>query len=352
MKGLNWFDKFLYFFNCLLAAILLFAYLLPFIPPKSFALLSVLTLGVPFLIIANLLFLLYWLLRLKKQVLLSLIVLLIGFNHLTSVYEFSAEDEVAPNVNNLSFITYNVRQFNQYEWSERIDIPQKISEFIIEEDPDFIAMQEYYKGELTIAESFPHKFIYIQEENAEFGLAILSKYPIIKSGSLDFPTPGNNNAIFADVVVAKDTLRIINVHLQSFGVKPELDELEQNKKRVFMGMGRTFAMQQEQMELVIEMVKKTPHPVVLMGDFNNTAYSYIYREILSLGFNDAYKTEGNGFGRTFDFDYFPLRIDYIMAQEAYFDIIQFETFEVPYSDHFPIKAIIKFNSNGLSEKEG
>ena len=47
MKGLNWFDRFLFLLNILFAVALLFAYLLPYIPPSSFALLSVFSLGVP-----------------------------------------------------------------------------------------------------------------------------------------------------------------------------------------------------------------------------------------------------------------------------------------------------------------
>ena len=50
MKGLSWFNKFLFFLNSIFAGALLFAYLLPFIPPKTFALLSVFSLAVPFFI--------------------------------------------------------------------------------------------------------------------------------------------------------------------------------------------------------------------------------------------------------------------------------------------------------------
>ncbi|MBT8296096.1 MAG: endonuclease, partial [Gramella sp.] len=77
MKNLNLFDKFVFILNSLAATALLFSYLLPLIPPKSFPLLSVLSLGVPVLIILNTFFLVYWILRLKGQVLLSLIVLLL-----------------------------------------------------------------------------------------------------------------------------------------------------------------------------------------------------------------------------------------------------------------------------------
>lgn len=341
MKNLGWFDKFLFILNLLFAAALLFSYLLPYIPPKSFALLSVLSLGVPLLIIANFVFLLYWIFRFKKHFLLPLIVLLLGFNHVTSIYEFSASEVEEISEDDLVLVSYNVRHFNKFNFFEQKNVPEKISAFIKKQDPDIISMQEYYTGELSIADSFPYKYIKLKNETAEFGLAILSKYPIINSGNLDFNTASNNNGVYADIVVRGDTLRIINVHFQSYSVKPNLNNLEkEHSKKVFLGMGKTFVRQQEQMELVIESIKSSPYKVIVMGDFNNTAYSYIYRELTSYGLDDAYKEDGNGFGRSFDFDYFPLRIDYILVDEG-LEVISFETFEIPYSDHFPIRATIQ-----------
>lgn len=342
MRGLNWFDKFLFFLNILFAISLLFSYLLPYIPPSTFALLSVFSLGVPFLIVTNIIFLLFWLFRLRSQAILSLIVLLIGFNHVTSVYEISSGEEEVQGDNVLKVLTYNVRQFNQYGWAEDLDIPDKISDFIKEQDADVVAMQEYYNGELNIARSFPHKYIKLKEKNSEFGLAIFSKYPIIKSGSLDFPTQSNNNAIYADIFKGGDTIRIINVHFQSFGIKPNLQTIEkQHTKRVFLGMGQTFVRQERQMNLVRDLLRETNHKSILVGDFNNTAYSYIYRELRSEGLNDAYKEAGNGFGKTFELNEFlPLRIDFIFPQES-IEILTFATYEVPYSDHYPISASLR-----------
>ncbi|WP_029037029.1 endonuclease/exonuclease/phosphatase family protein [Salinimicrobium xinjiangense] len=342
MRGLNWFDKFLFFLNILFAIFLLFSYLLPYIPPSTFALLSVFSLGVPFLITINVIFLLFWLFRLRIQALLSLIALLIGFNHVTSVYEISSGDEEVQGDNILKVLTYNVRQFNQYGWAEDGDIPEKLSAFIKEQDADVVAMQEYYNGELNIARSFPHKYIKLKEKNAEFGLAIFSKYPIIKSGSLDFPTHSNNNAIYADIFKAGDTIRVVNVHFQSFGIKPNLEKIEkQHTKQVFLGMGQTFVRQERQMNLVRDLLRDTKHRAIVLGDFNNTAYSYIYRELRAQGLNDAYKEAGNGFGKTFELNgILPLRIDFILPDES-MEILTFANHEVPYSDHFPITASLR-----------
>lgn len=341
MKGLAWYDKVLFVINSLFSTALLFAYLLPYIPPKSFDLLSVLSLAVPPLIMINVVFLLYWLLRLKKQLILPLLVLVIGYNHVTSLYVFSRQTASQTGDNIITVLSYNVRQFNQYNWSDENNIPDQISSHVQQVDPDIVGFQEYFRGELEVANQFQYKAVQIKAQGNEFGQAILSKYPILEYGSLEFPTSSNNNGIYADVIFPTDTIRVINVHFQSFGMKPDIDKLEtQYTKRVFKGMGETFEVQQKQMELVQQVIENSPYRILLIGDFNNTPYSYIYRELRSMGLQDAHKVKGNGFGRTFAFEYFPLRIDYILPQEG-IEVLHFETVHREYSDHFPIHALLR-----------
>jgi hypothetical protein len=46
---------------------------------------------------------------------------------------------------------------------------------------------------------------------------------------------------------------------------------------------------------------------------NNSAYSYVYRNIK--GTKDSFEEAGKGFGATYKFKYYPTRIDYIFADE-------------------------------------
>ena len=55
--------------------------------------------------------------------------------------------------------------------------------------------------------------------------------------------------------------------------------------------------------------------------------------------HDAYAKCGEGLGTTFNFDGFPLRIDYILAQQN-FEILSFKTIDKTFSDHQPIMATI------------
>lgn len=337
MKTLHLFDKFVFFLNSVAALMLLLAYVLPFIEPKRFAFLSVLSLTMPFLIIVNLLFLLYWLLKVKKQLLLSLVVLLIGFQHVISLYKFSGSKQLE-DPDNIAIMNYNVRLFNVFKWIPNIDATQEISKFITDKNPDIICMQEY-RPDKTLALKGYYKYESFSGGRVINGQAIFSKFPIINKGLIDFPST-YNKAIFVDVVKNKDTIRVYNVHLQSLKIDMRLDFLKmENSENLFKRVGKTFSLQQAQTELFLDHKSKSPYKTIICGDFNNTAYSYVYKRIKH-DMKDAFVEAGNGFGRSFDFKFFPIRIDYIMVDD-HFDIASFKTFDVKLSDHFPIMSRVK-----------
>lgn len=338
MKKLSLIDKAIFFANSLFSLALLLAYILPFIPPKTFPFLSLLSLGVPFLIIANLLFLVYWALRMKRQFFLPLIVLLIGLHHFFSLFSFSPDLETIPETDEVSIMSYNVRLFNKYRWIEKDHVPQKIKDFIDQEGPDILSVQDYYKTDSISVDNFDYSYIQTKGENSTSGHAIFSNYPIINKGSLDFPDTFNN-AIFADIVVKEDTVRVFNVHLESLKIIPEKILEDEVSGKLIERVGKSFVMQQEQMVLLLEAVKKSPYKSVVCADLNNSAFSYVYREMEQYGFKDTFKVAGNGFGKTFDFDFIPLRIDVIFVEES-IRVNAFKNYDVKLSDHYPIMTSI------------
>jgi len=340
MKKLGLLDKIIFIFNSLAATALLLSYLLAFIPPKSFPLLSVLSLGVPVLILVNLVFLVYWIVKFKRQFLLSFIILLAGYNYVTSLYQFSSNTQTSEE--ELSIMSYNVRMFNTYGWTDEKNIPEKITNFIKEKDPDILLTQEHTVDETTLKEIYPYYFVHRKGRNSEFGSAIFSKYPILERISLDFPHDGNNNAIYTDLLVKEDTIRIFNVHFQSLNIKPDLEALRKGDSKKLLGrIGYGFGLQQEQAEMLMKKVNETPYKSIIAGDFNNTAFSYIYEIINGEDrFTDAFLHSGEGFGQTFKLNYFPLRIDFMLIDSS-LQINGYERFKNEFSDHYAILTRIK-----------
>lgn len=334
------FHKILFVLNLLVALTLFLSYLLPYVSPISFPLISILSLAVPVLIVVNIIFLLYWIIVLNKKFLVSLIVLLLGFSHVTSLYRFNfLNDEQEENSDTLKLMTYNVLSFNKFSWLKSPTIPTDISDLVKKQNPDIVCMQEFNEGVKTDFSQFPYKFLKYNHKKRQLALTIFSKFPIINGGSFDFKKTANN-IIYADIVRKEDTLRIYNLHLQSHRITSEINHLNQiNSKTVVKNIRHSFKIQQKQAEQLVKHLKASPYKNIVMGDFNNTAYSYIYDQIISEGLIDTFKEAGEGFGKTFKFDLFPARIDFILAPEDS-KVNAFQTLNKHFSDHFPIYAEI------------
>ncbi|WP_289046333.1 endonuclease/exonuclease/phosphatase family protein [uncultured Olleya sp.] len=338
MKNLNFLEKVVFFINSIAAFLLLLSYVLPNIPPKTFAILSVLSLGVPFLILLNVLFFVYWLLKIKKQLLLSLVVIAVGYFLFGSLYKFSNWEE--NDADSLSIMNYNVRLFNLYDWIEEDAIDTKLVDFVKNENPDVLCIQEYHEQESIDFSFYKYKYKKLDDKTKKIGQAIFSQYPIVNSGSVQFPKTANN-AIFADIVKGKDTVRVYNLHLQSLRIDPRVQSLTtQNSEELIHGIGEAFKLQQNQTELFLKHKNQSPHKSIISGDFNNSAFSYVYNAIRG-DMKDAFKQQGNGFGRTYNFKFFPLRIDFILVDKSW-NVNSFKTYDVQYSDHFPILTKISF----------
>ena len=234
----------MFLINSVVALLLLLSYGLSYVPPKMFSFLSVLSLSVPLLIILNITFGIYWLLKLKKQLLLSVLVLGLGYHYILSFYKFSTETLVSES--SFSLMSYNVRLFNLYDWIDDPQIPQKIQNFVLEKAPSILCFQEYDSGADLNFDGYPFSYFTANSSRYTSELAIFSKHKIVSSGTIDFPE-SSNNAIFADVIIKSDTLRVYNLHLQSSGINPNVEALDSKQSnRLISRLGVTFkAIQQD-----------------------------------------------------------------------------------------------------------
>ncbi len=331
-------NKFLYWGNMLTAFLLLISFILPYLPPKNFPTLSLLSLVVSLLIIVNIFFAIYWAIQFRRRFLVSFTVLLISYFYFNVFYEVSSEGDASQYKNTLNVLSYNVRLFNAYEKNPETDASKIISEILTEENPDVVFVQEYYKPNKIDFSAFPYKYVHFKSEKAKLGHAFFSKYPLVNTGAFDFEET-YNNTLYADVVKGTDTIRIYNVHLQSLGIIPRVSFLQDSdNEKLRKRVSKAFEKQQGQVEAILEHKQKTKHPVIICGDFNNTPFSFSYRKLKD-GMQDAFRERGNGLGTTFKFEKFPMRIDYIFASEG-LDVISFESMEKTFSDHYPVRATV------------
>jgi endonuclease/exonuclease/phosphatase family metal-dependent hydrolase len=338
-KRLHFIDKCIYFLNAIFAFLLLLSYVVPFVSPTYLPFISILNFGIPPLLLVNAIFLLYWILKLRKQFLLSGIILLLGYSHITSLYVFS--DEKEDNVSGLKLMSYNIRHFNYYKWIDNENLVDEMEEFIIKESPDIIAFQDFNPySEFNLDDYYPYRYPHNRGKNDFVSTPFYSKYPILYKQEIAFPNTGNS-ALFVDLKLPNDTIRIFNLHLQSLKIKPDVKELQNENRRQLLGrVGQSFKKQAEQIEILLPYIENSPYKNIITGDFNNSAFSYVYRKLKENNLKDAFKEKGNGFGKTFDFDFIPIRIDHVLVDEE-IEVLDFKNYSIKLSDHYPIMAEFK-----------
>jgi endonuclease/exonuclease/phosphatase family metal-dependent hydrolase len=347
LKKLSWFNKVVFSFNIVVTVLTFIAYILPFLAPKMFPLLSVLTLILPLFLILNALFFIYWLFQLKRQVILSGLVLLLGITFVNKFYKFSSSD-LDEEEKDFAVMSYNVRLFNLFDWIDEVNVGNSILSFVNEQNPDILCIQEYSENAKVDLRVYKYKAIFMEGKQIRTGQAIFSKYPIFNKGDFKIPTAGNN-IIYADIKKGKDTIRVYNIHLQSIKISPDVNELSEHvdslnqskSEQLFTRIREAFKKQEQQADILVKHKNECRYPVIICGDMNNSAFSYVYRNIKS-DLNDCFEEAGNGFGQTYKFKYYPARIDYIFASKQ-MKVKSFKTFtKFDKSDHFPIMARLSF----------
>jgi endonuclease/exonuclease/phosphatase family metal-dependent hydrolase len=176
-------------------------------------------------------------------------------------------------------------------------------------------------------------------------LAIFSKYPIINDGKV-FDAQGTNGAIFADILVNSDTIRIYNAHLESMRIDSDglenIEGVKENYRQTLGKLQRGSLARSKQLKVLLEHMDNSPHPLILMGDLNEIPYSYTYFK-LSENYDNAFEKAGTGFGFTYNRILFFLRIDHIFSSQK-LQAVQFKTHrEVDYSDHYPVTATFSWD---------
>lgn len=335
-----------------------------FVNPLDHILPSYLGLAFPYLVIANLLFLLFWIIKRKYYVALPILTLLVCYPETRRT--FSIGHDVHAEGDTLSVMSYNVQMFEFFAPRKKNHILQLIEEV----QPDILCIQEFghsnlsdHLGEKDIQQSlyrlYPHhKFMGNDLSwNAEIGEAILSKHPIVRHGVINLEENTGTKikgVLYADILFKGDTIRIINCHLESNRIteneKKTLQKIKAVSKEdanqvvnsVSNKMSVSYKNRAKQANIIHQqLIKECPLPIILCGDFNDVPVSYAYQTIRGDKLLDAFEESATGYGYTYNKQLFHFRIDQIMhSKEA--KAIQFHVGDKDYSDHYPISCKIVF----------
>jgi endonuclease/exonuclease/phosphatase family metal-dependent hydrolase len=345
--------------NALFAISLLVSYLAVHVSPGDFALPAFFGLAYPYILLANILIVIAWLVALRFEALISAVVIAIGFSHFSNYIKLT--NPSGGKSNTYKVLSYNVRLFNYYETRNGVYSSKRIFDFLRSQNADIICLQEFFiLGNPDIEKEAmlkslggkynAHFKLFKVSSNKYYGIVTFSRFPIINKGEI-IHNNSSSLSIYSDVIIQQDTIRIFNNHLQSFMLKRMsksfVDELSSSENRVMMdevrslsiSLKRGFVSRSLQAQLVKSQINHSPYPMIVVGDFNDTPVSYAYRKIRK-GLEDSFVTSGYGAGFTYKGNYPPNRIDYILYDKRLVNSY-FEIKKIRYSDHYPIVAYFR-----------
>ena len=340
------------------------SYAAQYIDPRDAWIFALFGLIYPWLLMLNLVFVLIWLILWKKYALLSLVAILIGWNQLSTIIRFDYNKSILPPGQNLLLVTYNVHGFSGQGQAGR-NVRAEVTKFLAEERPTILCFQEYRIREAdfepvlrNMANSMQLPYwnardYYESDPSGGLnGLVTFSALPIVRQGTLS--NKGLSHfALFSDIVMKQDTIRVFNMHLASLRLgKQDVDFYYQLKKNetqnirlkegvfsILRKLKQAFLLRAAQTELLINVINSSPYPVLVCGDMNDSPFSYTYHR-LTEKLKDAYREAGEGFlGTTYDGILPNYRIDYILFGKG-FKAYEYKKINVTFSDHYPVSGVM------------
>lgn len=341
-------------FTFALAAVTSLAAFASNVNPKANMFITLLGLALPVLLIANMVVFIYWVLRRKWWLLLPVLAFVANYSYISAIIQIPLfKDELKHESNTLKVMTLNARNFINDSQDDSAD---DIKAYIENEHIHVVCLQEYREnvsGRLErISRFFEELFPY---QAISGSIATFSRYPISQKDHISFRA-SNNCAQWTDIELPEGKqVRIVNVHMQTTGVNRALHQAAKMEKSgiaidkgekarmVENRMEYEFYRRAEQADIIADILKKSPVPIVLCGDFNDPPSSYTYKKLKGK-LKDGFKSAGSGYMYTYRGAKGLMRIDYIMHDEC-LEGISYYSDKRDWSDHNPV--VMEMNTTGL-----
>ncbi|MDR0941822.1 MAG: endonuclease/exonuclease/phosphatase family protein [Bacteroidales bacterium] len=331
-------------------------------PPWIFELVS---LGYPYYMGISIAFMFFWIVMRKWwYVLLLLATMALSSAPFFDTFGFGSSRKIQETDDTMTVLTFNVNAFNYMGWSERGFVQGEFFDFVKQSQPDVVCLQEFHydkKEKYQLIDSLQsiglrywktHQ-IHSIKNRYFYGTVVFSRYPIVDYGTLTYPNSGNSSQ-WVDIVRNADTLRVYNNHLESYRLQSQnFETIEQvasgqefevaEVKNVLQKM--IVAMQKRNTQAIIlrKSLHECPYRMIVCGDFNAPAYSFIYHTIQEEhNLHDAFIETSKGVGGTYHWKFLSKRIDFILTHPDFMPV----SCKVPnliISDHYPVLAKLVVN---------
>ena len=326
-----------------------------FAPTEPTRILSLTGLVFPFCMVMILLTALVCLFIARKQGLILVLGCAVCFNSFRDYCPINPFTSI-PKDNCLKVMSYNTLGLGEHRTDDAGEFV--ITHYIGSENPHIICLQEANFRNTEDQESFvktmkgygyDYKWLAIGDAN----MGVASKYPIVRYEEI-FHSGGNGASIYYLLPPGQDTIRVINAHLESMhldgtdrgqfhSIVKHLNQADtiKGKKTILRKIANAGVERARQARILTHYIDSLGDKrLILTGDFNDTPISYAHHQICQR-LTDAYKTAGNGIGRSFNKDAIFVRIDNIFCSSHWTPQYTKIDQDAKYSDHYPIISYLK-----------
>jgi endonuclease/exonuclease/phosphatase family metal-dependent hydrolase len=372
-KKLKFLDPFKLLFNSFFASLNIILVVLltssaysDHISPLKSILFAYLGLAFPVLLLANILFLIYWIIT-RKWLLVTILSLAFGvcWVPISNYCPLHVKTKSIPEGEIIKVLSYNVMSFAYKDHTKKS--PNKIIQYIAESGADIVCLQEYMvstrdnlMSSKDVADAL-NMYPYIVEINFssstnkryKYGLAVLSKFPITNSKRIKFASTYNGSSMH-EINIRGRKILLVNNHLESFKLTAEdrskysdaisnmsIESFDGLRGSIQQKLGFAFKIRSTQANIIADEIKnKNSQYILVCGDFNDTPISYCHRTIQG-DLLDAYSETGFGPGTSYNQNFFYFRIDNILHSpnmEAYNCTVDKK---IKLSDHYPIYSYFR-----------
>jgi len=347
--------------NAIVLAGLLLSAFSGYVSPHRFLFLSYFGLFFPFILIGNILVFIAWALFKKwKLALLHLVVLGICGGAIYTYCPLHGKTDKIPK-DAIKILTYNVMRFNNIKKDTIGDPPNKILQYIRENDADIVCIQEFgasrnntnfisEKDIKTVFNKYPYYYAYPLQfpyPNEDYGLAIFSRFPILSIQKVPYESFYNGSFV-VELDIHGKKVTLINNHLESnklseeersnyYQLTKEIDtqSLDAFTQMMTKRLSPAYKVRANQAQLIAQVVKENKNPyIIVCGDFNDTPISYARYKIKG-NLRDAFVDSGFGLGITYNKYRFLFRIDYILHSDN-IKSYNCTVGKLKSSDHYPL----------------
>lgn len=327
------------------------------VSPAIYPQLSPLGMTFPLFLLANLLFLLFWLLFKWRRAWIPVVGYLLAYVPISIYVPLNRPGDTAETT--LKLVSWNVCSYGgNFKYENGFEM---VFDYLRQQDADIVCLQEDVDTwRRYVFQKYQEKYPYNDTTRFSYstkswnGIGIHSRFPIIRKERIKFESMCNG-AVAYYLKVQDDTLLVINNHLEGTHLSlvdrsryrdmlkgnMERDSARAESMHLLRKLASTASKRALQADAVHAYVAShSQYPVIVCGDFNDNPISYTRRTIAQ-GLTDCFAAKGNGLGLSYNQKGFNFRIDHVLCSDDYEPIRCVVDAKIDCSDHYPVLCWLK-----------